>query len=150
MESWSEATGWDGCLLTSCLAGYHPASGLCASDTLRCTVAGDGVTTNDGEGLRYWSGTDYGACTLTGCGPSDTAYSGACYPSQRDCSNSDGMGFSTFVDGSYLGCTLTYCYNPYLQPSGSACLLPSGSYCNDNGECASGFCAFTLFGPGCL
>ena len=146
MEYWTETYGWDGyCVPTSCYFGYHAEAGTCLNDSQSCFVPGDGVTTSDGYGVQYWDGAGYGACTLTYCYYTDTEFNGACYPSQRDCSNAYGAGYSYFDEfyGEYTICYLSYCYDPARQPTGGdTCLLGFGNYCSFDSECASNYCSF--------
>ena len=146
VEQWTETYGWDGyCVPTSCYFGYHAEAGTCLNDSQSCFIPGDGVSTSDGYGVQYWDGAGYGACTLNYCNYTDTEYNGACYPSQRDCSNADGAGYSYFDGnyGEYTICYLSYCYDPARQPvGGDTCLLASYEPCSFSSECASSICFF--------
>jgi hypothetical protein len=148
IETWFAAgtwsPGWNACVAQTCIDSYHIEGDSCRFDNPLCLIAGDGFTTVDGAGQRFWNGTNYGPCLLSYCYDNFAIpYSGACYLASADCYVEGASGVQYFDGfGSYSECILDFCYDPEREVVGGVCLVSYGYACIANADCANNSCYY--------
>lgn len=90
--------------LTPCPSGEHAENENCIPDIDACAEA-------HGTGTRTWTGTSWGACTLTNCDVDYHLESGDCVSDVRACSNEGQTGAETWSGGVWGTCHIWACGN---------------------------------------